>query len=1058
MNCINHFGKAFSVCLTLIFFNPNTVFSQTQEEIVGNVRVQVLSPTLVRLEQKGPNGLFEDRKTFHITERANWPGAYVIRDSIAGYVLIKTPDFTVRVPSNAHSLDEIVITEPDGTELWTMPTDAAFFSNNRMWIPHPNSQTNVWAFADTPRYVPAAWGYNLAPVGSPDNDVNGWDLNNHAPDVYVFLPGGDGRKLRSEYLQLTGRTELIPLYALGGWDSRYYAYTQQEALDKIDTYRTKNIPLDGFVVDTDWRIGASIGYNVNTGLFPDMEGFLSSAHNRHVKIMFNDHPEPQADALDPVEVDYRNTGLRGKFDIGLDVWWYDRNWYTSIGPPDGINKEVFGMYIYHWITQDYFPDRRPFIMANVDGIDNGNLNSAPNIAAHRYSMQWTGDTYYYFNSLENEVRNAVFSGVFAPFAYVSADLGGHIGTPTTEQYVRWVQFGALSPIFRLHCTKGVTRDPWEYAAPAEEMVRKYVQMRMRLLPVFYTAARENYDTGEPIIRRCDLDYPGYPGAESNDQYLLGEGILIAPIIASGNSRSVWIPPGNWINQWTGDVINGPQVITATVSSLKQMPIFVKEGTIVPLAPDMQYSSEKTWDPITLYVYPNTSQIARAVLYEDDTFSNDYKSGNYRKTDMEASVDIATKTVTVRIEPAQGTFPGALSSRSWVVRLRKPIGWTEHPESITVDGANVSFDYLGRKESAMPFNVTGRSPDGEVIIISVPSTSVNIERTIVISFSASALPPKPICSNPVIKPNGGIFIDNVEVIITVTEPADADVYYTLDGTEPSDSSTLYTGPITLTETTHIKTRVFATDYDSSDIVVALFRKSANGDGLRAKYYKGMNFNDLYSAQIDSQIDFNWGSGWPANQVGTDNFSVRWTGSVTPFFSETYTFYTNTDDGVRLWINDQQLIDKWIDQPAAEWSGTISLTAGQEYSIKMEYYENGGEAVAQLRWRSQSQPKEIVPKSQLKSKKTLPTEFNFLNNNYPNPFNGETTIRFGITEPGRVLLKVYNLLGEEIAVLVDKKSQANIYEFKFNSKGLASGVYFYRFETNNFQAVRKMVVLK
>ena len=345
-----------------------------------------------------------------------------------------------------------------------------------------------------------------------------------------------------------------------------------------------------------------------------------------------------------------------------------------------------------------------------------------------------------------------------------------------------------------------------------------------------------------------------------------------------------------------------------------------------------------------------------------------------------------------------------------------------------------------------------------VIISVPSTSVNIERTIVISFSASALPPKPICSNPVIRPNGGIFTDNVEVIITITEPADADVYYTLDGTEPSDSSTLYTGPITLTETTHIKTRVFATDYDSSDIVVALFRKSANGDGLRAKYYKGMNFNDLYSAQIDSQIDFNWGSGWPANQVGTDNFSVRWTGSVTPFFSETYTFYTNTDDGVRLWINDQQLIDKWIDQPAAEWSGTISLTAGQEYSIKMEYYENGGEAVAQLRWRSQSQPKEIVPKSQLKSKKTLTTEFNFLNNNYPNPFNGETTIRFGITEPGRVLLKVYNLLGEEIAVLVDKKSQANIYEFKFNSKGLASGVYFYRFETNNFQAVRKMVVLK
>ncbi|NOZ04113.1 MAG: DUF5110 domain-containing protein [FCB group bacterium] len=1061
MNYINQVGKAVSLCLALIFLSPIIIFGQTQGKVIGNVRVQVLSPTLVRIEQKGPNGLFEDRKTFHITGRTNWPGTYVTSESIAGHVLIKTSDFTVKVPSDAQSLDGIVITKPDGTELWAMPSaDTDFFSNNRVWIPHPNTPTEAWAFADAPRYVPAPWGYNVAPADSPDYDVNGWDLTNHAPDVYVFLPGGDGRKLRSEYLKLTGKSGLIPLYALGGWDSRYYAYTQQEALDKIDTYRTKNIPLDVFVVDTDWRIGASIGYDVNTSLFPDMPGFLTSAHNKHVRIMFNDHPEPQADALDPIEVAYRNRGLRGKFDIGLDIWWYDRNWYTSIRPPDGINKEVFGMYLYHWITQDYYPDRRPLIMANVDGIDNGQLNRAPDIAAHRYTMQWTGDTRSDYMSLKNEVKNAVYSGVFAPFAYVSADLGGHMGTPTTEQYIRWVQYGALSPIFRLHCTKGVTRDPWEYAAPAEEVVRKYVQMRMRLLPVFYAAARENYDTGEPIIKRCDLDYPGYSEAESNDQYLLGKGILVAPITTSGNSRKMWIPPGNWINLWTGDVISGPQVITVTLSSLKQIPMFVKEGTIVPLAPDMQYSSEKVWNPITLYVYPGTSQTANATLYEDDAISNDYMSGGYRKTDFEATVDNATKTITVRIKPARGTYPGALSSRSWVVRLRKPAGWSEHPDLITVDGATVSFKYFGRKESAMPFNVTGRSPDGEVIIISVPSKSVDTERVIVTKFSANAPPPRLICSNPVISPEGGIFTDSVEVVIDVTEPTYADIYYTLDGTEPSQSATLYAGPITLTETMNLKARAFATDYDSSDAISALFRKSANGDGLKAEYYQGMNFNYFFKIQIDPQIDFNWGNGWPGNQVGTDNFSVRWTGTVTPFFSETYTFYTTTDDGVRLWVDNQLLINKWIDQAASEWSGTIRLTAGQEYSIKMEYYENMGEAVAQLRWRSQSQPKEIIPQSQLKSKKTPSTGLNsnFLNNNYPNPFNTETTIQFGVKDPGRVVLKVYNLLGKEVAVLVDKESPAGIYEVKFNGKDLASGVYLYRIETGNFRNVRKMVVLK
>jgi RHS repeat-associated protein len=126
---------------------------------------------------------------------------------------------------------------------------------------------------------------------------------------------------------------------------------------------------------------------------------------------------------------------------------------------------------------------------------------------------------------------------------------------------------------------------------------------------------------------------------------------------------------------------------------------------------------------------------------------------------------------------------------------------------------------------------------------------------------------------------------------------------------------------------------------------------------------MDFTNLKLTRNDATVNFDWGVGTPHSSVGVDTFTVRWEGKVEPRYSQLYTFYTSTDDGVRLWVNGQLLIDKWIDQGPTEWSGQISLTAGQRYNITMEFYENGGGAVAKLSWSSASQAKEIVPQSQL-----------------------------------------------------------------------------------------------
>lgn len=165
------------------------------------------------------------------------------------------------------------------------------------------------------------------------------------------------------------------------------------------------------------------------------------------------------------------------------------------------------------------------------------------------------------------------------------------------------------------------------------------------------------------------------------------------------------------------------------------------------------------------------------------------------------------------------------------------------------------------------------------------------------------------------------------------------------------------------------------------------KKGNGTGLRGEYYDNMDLTLFKSTRVDPVIDFDWGEGSPADSINEDSYSIRWTGKVEPLYSETYTFYTCTDDGVRLWVNGTLLIDKWQSQSATEYSAKIDLEAGKKYDIKMEYYDHRRGASAKLMWSSLSQEKEVIPTSQLyPSDEPLP----------PQPDNGLKAEYFGDRE--------------------------------------------------------------
>jgi hypothetical protein len=867
------------ILITLVILTSPAILYADASVVVGSVRIQMLSGSLVRLEAKGAEG-FEDRDTFHVVNR-NWPGTGYTSNLVSGEIGLSTAGYTVYVPAGATSLSGIRVTSPTGQVLYQY----GGLLTNSIWLPGPAENPQVISFADTPRLIPPSWGLTPAPPASPLASTSGWDTNNDAPDVYVFVPGGSYQQLRQDFLHLTGPTEMIPLYALGAFDSHWYDYTEATALAQIGSYRSHSMPLDILVCDTGWRLGASIGYQPNTNLFPNLPRFLSEAHAANVRVMFNDHPEPAGTyALDPVELTYRYTNLTQILGAGLDIWWYDRNWpITLYSPSPNLSYETWGMKVYHDATYGTNAPLRPMIMANVDGIDNGIRNRPMDVNAHTYPIQWTGDIRPSMTYLKYAIENAVNSGVACLFPYESDDLGGHVSDPTPGDYIRWIEYGTLSPVYRPHCTLNLNRMPWTFGPDAEWTARRFLNLRYRLLPVWYAAARNNYDTGEPLLRRLDLDYPQYPDAARESQYLIGHSLLVSPVtqqslvpvpaawltttngqpgldafyysntnlagapaltridpeinfnwnsgspggtvpagsfsaqwvgnitvpaavgdvtlaaladdgvqvwvdgqlclgnwgpnssvtteattvLAAGQTHQlrvqylqlggndlvtlewraaksvqcVWIPPGRWIDAWTGNVLRGPTTIIGA-APLEETPLYIRSGSIFPLAPEMQYTGQLPWDPVTLDAYPSTTENDPTTLYEDDTLTTAYQQGQYRNTPITTWANDASKTVSVLIGAATGTFSNASPQRSWVVRLHRPLDWTSDwvPTQVTVNGQPIGpiLRYI-RNSTAMPLGADNGAPDGDVFEVTVPESSVLGSNLVTATFTSSLSP-------------------------------------------------------------------------------------------------------------------------------------------------------------------------------------------------------------------------------------------------------------------------------------------------------------------------------
>lgn len=686
-----------------------------------NIRVQLLSTNIVRVEYS-PNGVFFDGESYFVPKR--FPAADVrcfVQHNFKN-INIMFDEYSLIVPKNASGISGVALFR-NGIKICSCSPLV-----NSGELPDLAETPEAFAVADNPRLTVAKDGSLSSPQ--------------EVEDIYILICKKDFKLLRKLFVAVFGQSELVRLSTLGYWNSKYYAYTQEEAQQTILEHKLHGVPLDVFVVDTDWRKNKNgVGYEVNDELFSDMRAFLRFAHQHNVEVALNDHPELCRGAkscIDPVEMDYRRQKLTELLEMGADYLWYDRNWKNGlVSPTDKIHAESLGMYIYRLATaQKNAADsqskrifRRPVIMGNVDNIRNGEYVAINDSADHRFSVQWTGDTNSGYTDLYREITNMVRTGNNC-VAYVSSDCGGHMGNPTKEEFVRWNQFCALSPIYRPHCTKNVerTREPWQYDAETEEIVKNYINMRYNLLPIIYKNAFVNYLSGIPIFKSLAFCYPEDKRAQKiYDQYMLGNNLLIAPycggVTAENNAApdiahaeiGIYLPAGEWLDVFDGHIYKGGRTIHKKAPALSAMPLFVRVGAVLPLAKALNTKLQR-WNKLTYDIYPSKTSFDIGYLYEDDATTTAYREGQFRICKFSTAFE--RNSYLLMLKKSEGDFKGTRNYAEREVTLKyHMLKGMDEVEEVLINGESVPFRTYFRRKASFPLNDSPRDRNHRTLAVS-----------------------------------------------------------------------------------------------------------------------------------------------------------------------------------------------------------------------------------------------------------------------------------------------------------------------------------------------------
>jgi alpha-glucosidase (family GH31 glycosyl hydrolase) len=489
-------------------------------------------------------------------------------------------------------------------------------------------------------------------------------------DVFVTA-SSDPAAIVSEFARITGFAELPPLWSFGYMQSHRTLGGPDEINWVAKTFREKQLPCDALIyLGTEF---APSGWNTRNGEFtwhkgnfPEPQKAIDALHAQHFKIVLHivfegrrmdgnvrdactpEKQVPSGRTADDKWPEDRNVACYWPYhkplnDFGIDGWWPDQG--DGLDPASRLRR----IRMYWEGPQLWRANERPFALHR-----NGYAGM------QRYgAFLWSGDVYSTWETLKTHVPVAINTGL-SGIPFWGTDIGGFVPTAeyTGELHVRWFQFGAFCPSFRAHGRDWHLRLPWGWNtgelgpsevsnytggaanpdpselhnAQVEPIVKKYLELRYRLLPYVYTTARECCDTGLPMIRALWLHHHDDPRAVAcGDQFLWGKDILVSPVVEKGaTSRKVYLPRGTWIDFWTEEKLTGGREIDRAVD-LATMPLHVRAGAVLPFSPLKQYTDQVVDGPLSLVVYPFAD--GASSVYEDDGKTFEHRKGDSMRLEM-----------------------------------------------------------------------------------------------------------------------------------------------------------------------------------------------------------------------------------------------------------------------------------------------------------------------------------------------------------------------------------------------------------------------------------------
>lgn len=539
----------------------------------------------------------------------------------------------------------------------------------------------------------------------------------HCADYY-FMYGGNADGVIGQVRELTGKAPMLPLWAYGFFQSKERYHTQDESLDVLKKYRKLKVPLD--VIIQDWRYWPEHNKTDSTWnsqsfdkeRFPNPKEWADEIHKLNAKLLIVTWPGFGPKTAQRKEFDSKNmiinfdtwppnSGAR-PYDVynpeALDIYWrylnkgifsYIKNdgWWLDSTEPDHINKKDSDYELPTYLGS-YRSVKNAYSMMHNKGIathqraTNGNirpviLTRSGFIGQQLYgSNTWSGDVVSTWDMLEKQIPAALNytlmgipnwnSDIGGFFADRWKKGGGNSNPEFQELYVRWMQFGTFCPMMRSHGTD-LPREIWNFGDRGSwcfDAQEKSINLRYKLLPYIYSTSWDVSHNSGTFMRPLIMDFAADKKTHDiGNEYLFGHSILVAPV-TQYNARTwpVYLPEGSdWYNFWTNEYQKGG-LTAVTETPVDKMPLYIKAGSILPIGPAVQYTSEKKWDNLEMRIYPGAD--GEFVLYEDENDNYNYEKGNYSTIRFKWN----QKDKTLTIENREGSFSGMLKSRKFRIAI------------------------------------------------------------------------------------------------------------------------------------------------------------------------------------------------------------------------------------------------------------------------------------------------------------------------------------------------------------------------------------------------------